>query len=138
MPEPIAASFPIRLPAIPAGPIPSSTKALRATGEFTLVSEPAQADLILVRFVSPIGPYSGAIAPIERTWEGNPLPMFRLVIYDRKTHYILWTCTQSVEYAVMQKSHDKNFDAAVSAILQQFLQVAGNAPGQTGSTSGTH
>ncbi|MGA2569816.1 MAG: hypothetical protein ABSF23_04790 [Terracidiphilus sp.] len=54
--------------------------------------------------------------------------MFRLVVYDRKTHYVLWTVTQSIEAAVGQKAHDKTFDGAIGEILNRLLQVAGKPP----------
>jgi hypothetical protein len=99
--------------------------ALKATGDYTLVSKPSQADLVLeLRLTAPYGPS----LPNKQSWEGDPLPMFRLVVYDRETHYILWTCTQSVEHAVMQKSHDPNFDVALIGLLNQFLSAAGKAP----------
>jgi hypothetical protein len=34
----------------------------------------------------------------------DPLPMFRLVIYDRATHYILWALTESIASALVQKT----------------------------------
>jgi hypothetical protein len=40
---------------------------------------------------------------------------------------VLWIFTQGIEPALMQKTHDKNFDAALAAILKQFLQIAGKA-----------
>jgi len=50
------------------------------------------------------------------------------VIYDGKTHYILWTVTDSIEIAYLQKTHDKNFDAALTEVLDQFLKIAGKPP----------
>jgi hypothetical protein len=47
------------------------------------------------------------------------------VVYDGKTHYILWTVTSSIELAYLQKTHDKNFDIALTEILNQFLKIAG-------------
>jgi hypothetical protein len=54
--------------------------------------------------------------------------MFRLVVYDRPTHYILWTCTRSVELALLQKSHDRNFDDALTAIRLDFEGLAATPP----------
>lgn len=104
--------------------------ALKATGHFVLVGDPAQADLVLeLRLTAPYGPTE----PDKSKGAAYPLPMFRLVVYDRKTHYALWTFTHSVDVAYRQKSHDKNFDDALAAILQQFLAIAGKtaaAPAQ--------
>ena len=99
--------------------------ALKATGNYTLVGDPAQADLVLeLRLNAPYGPSDAN----KQKGASDPLPMFRLVVYDGKTHYILWTITQSVEIAFLQKTHDKNFDMALTEILNQFLKIAGKPP----------
>ena len=99
--------------------------ALKGTGDYTLVNDPVEADLILeLRLTAPYGPTS----PNKQNGASDPLPMFRLVIYDRKTHYALWTITQSIEVAYLQKIHDRNFDEALSAVLAQFLKIAGKPP----------
>lgn len=99
--------------------------ALKTTGDFTLVADPAQADLILeLRLFAPYGPTNSN----KQNGTADPRPMFRLVIYDGKTHYILWTVTSSIELAFLQKTHDKNFDMALSSLLNQFLQRAGKPP----------
>jgi hypothetical protein len=51
--------------------------------------------------------------------------MFRLVVYDAKTHYVLWSFTESIDVAYLQKSHDHNFDIALAAIVRDFLTLAG-------------
>jgi hypothetical protein len=58
----------------------------------------------------------------------QPLILTRLAVYDGKTHYILWTVTDSIELAHLQKTHDKNFDAALTEVLNQFLKIAGKPP----------
>lgn len=57
-----------------------------------------------------------------------PQPQFRLQIYDRKTHYVLWTLTQPVEYAVMQGSHDRNFDNAILQLADNFEALGEGHP----------
>jgi len=95
--------------------------ALQATKEYTLVSDPNQADIVLeLRLTAPYGPSN----PNRQNGASDPLPQFRLVVYDVKSHYILWTFTESIEPAYLQKTHDKNFDQALSALLTQFLTVA--------------
>jgi hypothetical protein len=99
--------------------------ALKAAGNFTLVPDPAQADLVLeLRLFAPYGPTN----PNKQNGTADPRPMFRLVVYDGKTHYILWTVTSSIELAYLQKTHDKNFDTALSEVLNQFLKIAGKSP----------
>lgn len=102
--------------------------ALKATGDYTLVGDPAQADLVLeLRLFAPYGPTNAN----KQNGTADPRPMFRLVVYDRRTHYALWTVTSSVELAFLQKTHDKNFDMALTQVLNQFLQVAGKPPAGT-------
>jgi len=55
----------------------------------------------------------------------DPLPTFKLTVFDRPTHYVLWTVSQTIDPANLQKTHDKNFDDALSSLLQQLLLAAG-------------
>lgn len=97
---------------------------LQADKSFQVVSSPAQADLVLeLQLTAPNGPTRGS----KQLGAGDPVPMFRLVVYDRPTHYILWTETQSIEVALLQKTHDRNFDQALNALIAHFLQVAGKS-----------
>jgi hypothetical protein len=57
--------------------------------------------------------------------------MFRLVVYDRKTHYVLWAFTQSIEIAYLQKTHDHNFEIALTAVLLEFESLSGKAQAVT-------
>ncbi|MGH9560856.1 MAG: hypothetical protein ACRD3S_05310, partial [Terracidiphilus sp.] len=79
--------------------------ALKATGSFTLVNDPAQADLVLE-----ISLISSHQAP----------DMFRLVVYDTKTHYIFWTITRGIDFANREDNRERNFDTALSDVLNQF------------------
>jgi hypothetical protein len=99
--------------------------ALMATGQFESMADPADADLVLeLKLTAPSGPAFSSTVNKENG-AADPLPMFRLVIYDRKSHYVLWTLTQSVGYAVGQKNHDHNFDVAILVLLDKFQQLAG-------------
>lgn len=100
--------------------------ALKATGDYTLVADPSQADLVLeLRLVAPSGPSN----PSKPNGAADPVPQFKLVVYDRQTHYVLWIFTRGIEPALLQKTHDKNFDGALAMMLTQFLQTAGKMPG---------
>jgi hypothetical protein len=91
--------------------------ALHAAGQFELVSAPAEADLVLeLRLIAPNGPKDAN----KQYGSADPLPMFRLVVYDRQTHFVLWTFTNSVEIAFKQQTHDHNFDAAISDLVADF------------------
>ena len=96
--------------------------ALKATGDYQLAGDPSQADLVLeLQLFAPSGPTN----PNKSNGAADPLPRFRLIVYDRKTHYVLWTVTESIDTAFSQKSHDKNFDLALNELLNEFLYVAG-------------
>lgn len=95
---------------------------LKASGQFALVDDPSQADLVLeLRLIAPYGPTNAN----KQNGTADPRPMFRLTVFDRKTHYALWTVTESIAVANLQKTHDRNFDDALDAVLTEFLQVAG-------------
>ncbi|MGO8756833.1 MAG: hypothetical protein ACLQG3_01790 [Terracidiphilus sp.] len=117
--------FPSPFSGSPARPYAEFCAALKATGDYTLVTDPGQADLVLeLQLTAPYGPSDAN----KVAGAADPLPMFRLVVYDRKSHYVLWTITESIEAVVGQKAHDKTFDEALNAVLADFLLVAGKAP----------
>jgi hypothetical protein len=85
-----------------------------------VVSDPSQADLVLeIRLLAPAGPQE----PSKQKGASDPLPMLRLVIYDRKTHYVLWALSQSITGAMLQKTHDRNLDDAIRALAADFLAL---------------
>ncbi len=117
--------FPEPFSGDPSRPYTQLYAALKAAGDYTLVNEPSQAALVLeIRLTAPYGPSNAN----KQNGASDPLPMFRLVVYDCKSHYILWTFTQSIEYAILQKTHDRNFDDALTLLLNQFLTLGGKAP----------
>lgn len=99
--------------------------ALKATGHYKLVSDPRQADLVLeLRLTAPYGPSD----PNKVKGASDPLPTFRLVIYEAGSHYVLWALTESIDPANLQKTHDRNFDEALKAIVQDFEALTGKGP----------
>ena len=97
---------------------------LRYTGSHYF-DDPGKADLVLeLQLTAPNGPSQGS----KQNGASDPLPMFRVVVYDRKTHYALWTLTESIAPAVLQKTHDHNFDYALTDILLDFENLTGKAP----------
>jgi hypothetical protein len=95
---------------------------LKAAGQYQLVADPANADLVLeLQLTAPNGPTNGSKA----NGASDPVPMFRLVVYDAKTHFVLWAFTESIEVALLQKTHDRNFDDALTAILKDFEALRG-------------
>jgi hypothetical protein len=105
--------------------------ALAASHRFQIVNSPAQADLIVqIRLTADYIPYR----PHNELGFADRQPLFRLVVYDRPTHYVLWAITQPVEFAVLQHSHDRNFDNAVNALARQFLDLASPSTPASAST----
>jgi hypothetical protein len=101
--------------------------ALRASGDYELVTDPGQADVVLeLRLQAPYGPTN----PNKHNGTADPLPMFRLVIYDRPTHYILWTLTESVDTAFKQQVHDRNFDEAIVNLVSAFQALRHSPAGK--------
>jgi hypothetical protein len=96
-------------------------QALAATGRFQIVDSPAAADLVLtIELSSPLGPLGND----KQKGTADPLPTFKLTVYDRPTHYVLWTITGTVDPANLQKTHDKNFDASLDSIVTQLVAVS--------------
>jgi hypothetical protein len=94
--------------------------ALLKEGQYELVSDPGDADLVFeLRLSAPYGPANAN----KVKGASDPLPMFRLTIFDRKTHYVLWALTESIEEANLQKTHDHNFDDALAALMGDLKTV---------------
>jgi hypothetical protein len=49
--------------------------------------------------------------------------MFRLRIIDRETHYVLWVLTEEIAQANLQKTHDRNFDDALAALVGDLKKL---------------
>lgn len=95
---------------------------------FERVTDPADADLVLeLKLNAPSGPANAD----KQKGASDPLPMFRLVVWDRKTHFVLWALTESVDPATLQKTHDHNFDVAIAALAQEFRNITTPAPTTT-------
>lgn len=93
---------------------------MKSCCRYQLVSDPSDADLVFeLQLLAPNGPQS----PSKQNGASDPLPMFRLAILDRKTHYILWTLTESVYVAFLQKTHDRNFDQAMGNIMSDLKRL---------------
>lgn len=99
--------------------------ALKAAEQYDVVSDPSDADLVLeLKLIAPAGPTNAD----KQKGAADPLPEFRLTIYDRKSHYILWTLNESIGVAALKRTHDRNFDQALNQLLTDFQQLAGKSP----------
>jgi hypothetical protein len=117
--------FPEPFSGDPSRPYNQLYAALTSTNQFHLVTDPSNADLVLeIRLLAPYGPQQ----PSKQNGASDPLPMFRLTVYDAKSHFVLWTITDSVGLAFLQKTHDRNFDAALNDVISQFLAIANKPP----------
>jgi hypothetical protein len=105
--------------------------AVQAWGRYRIVADPSEADVVFeLQLIAPPGPSNAN----KVNGASDPLPMFRLVIFDRKTHYVLWALTESIMVAVLQKTHDNNFDAALSAITMDLKRLT-SAPTSTAANN---
>jgi hypothetical protein len=94
-------------------------------GRYQLVATPAEADLIFeLQLTAPNGPANAD----KSKGASDPLPMLRLVIYDRPTHYVLWALTESIAPAGRQKTHDHNFDEAVANLVLDAGRLTKSLP----------
>jgi hypothetical protein len=96
-------------------------------GEYELVTDPADADLVFeLQLSAPNGPSNAN----KQKGASDPLPMLRLVIFDRRTHYALWALTESIDPAALQKTHDHNFDDAIAALVQDLKRLTSPHPAE--------
>jgi len=94
-------------------------------GRYQLTESPAEADLVFeLQLMAPNGPSNAD----KSKGASDPLPMLRLVIYDRPTHYVLWALTESIAPAGRQKTHDHNFDEAVSSLVLDAGRLTKSLP----------
>jgi hypothetical protein len=98
--------------------------AMQQWGRYELVSDPTEADLVFeVRLAGPSGPQN----PDKQKGASDPLPIFYLTIVDRKSHYTLWTLTESISLAFLQKTHDRNFDDALGSLVADVKNLSATA-----------
>lgn len=97
--------------------------AMQSWGHYQIVNDPTQADLVLeLKLEPPSGPqYKGPNKPANVT---NPQPTLHLTVYDRGAHYVLWGFAAPVEDAILQKTHDRNFDLALEELTNDLKRVA--------------
>ena len=88
--------------------------ALQGSGFFEMAGDPSDADLVL---------------EIQFANSGPGPDIFKLLIYDRKTHFLLWTLLEPITMCTRQRSCDTNYDDALLVLLLNFEKLAGKAPG---------
>ena len=104
--------------------------ALKTWGHYDLVSSPADAELVFeISFASPLAPFTTSSfysGPIRSNSAYDP--HFKLAIIDVKTHVTIWTMIEHIQLALLQKNSDKNFDNAMTALVNDVAKLAGTAP----------
>jgi hypothetical protein len=109
--------------------------ALQDWGRYNLVTAPDAADLVLeLRLFAPNGPTTAN----KQKGASDPLPMFRLTVIDRKSHYTLWALTESIDPANLQKTHDRNFDVALATLALDLRRLATKSPPTAASSAIPH
>ena len=83
---------------------------MKSWGRCELVSSPADADVVLE--ISWALSDTGLRLPV--------LGQLRLVVIDPKTHVTLWTIAEYVRGAVLFGNRDKNFDQAMTTIVNRL------------------
>ena len=86
-------------------------------GRYELVTSPRDADLVFE--VSWVLSDTGLRLPV--------LGQLRLVVIDPKTHVTLWNFTEYVRGAILLSNRDKNFDQAMTTIVNR-MKILANPP----------
>ena len=100
--------------AAPTGLTTSSMLPSKTGAGSDIVSSPADADLVLE--ISWVLTDTGLRLPV--------LGQLRLGIIDPRTHVTLWNLTEYVRGAILLGNRDKNFDQAMTTILNRMKLLA--------------
>ncbi len=94
-----------------------------ALGRYTMVADPAAADLVLeLHYEIDLG------QSIASNDSRRSVRQFRVVIIDPHTHTVLWSLTERTNYALFQKNRNKNLDETVSALVSDFNSLTSAQP----------
>lgn len=103
---------------------------LKTWGHYDLVSGPGDAELAFeISFACPLVPFTtsdGYSMPTPSSPSYDP--RFKLAIIDVKTRVTVWTVIEHIQLALLQKNSDKNFDNAMTALVNDVAKLAGTAP----------
>ncbi len=90
--------------------------ALKATGRLQIVDDPAKADIVLVLQILPADRI-----PLEI--EGA-----RVLVYDGKTHFVLWTLVRRLDTCATISGCVKSLDRAVQGLANDLATLCGKSP----------
>lgn len=91
---------------------------MKEWGRYQIVSSPGDADLVFE--ISWVLTDTGLRLPV--------LGQLRLVVIDPKTHVTLWNLTQYVRGAILLGNRDKNFDQAMTIVVNRLKVLANRSP----------
>lgn len=90
---------------------------------FTLVTDPAAADLIVeLHYEIDLG--SSIVSDGGR----NGARQFRAALIEPHTHTLVWSLTERTNYAGLQRNRDKNLDSAITALVSDFGTLVSPQP----------
>ena len=101
----------------PAMVYPSAFRALNKMGNYSLSATPENADLLME--VSVGVQYSSV-----SSGSSTQTPYVRLVLYDRKTHALLWEIDEMLGAAFREASMQKNIDQSMAALAADLKALA--------------
>ncbi len=102
-------------------------QALKASGAYHLVSQPDQADLVVVVTTG------GAISPAGNSYLTASSDL-HLQIIDRRTNIPIWAMDQPVFFAFRHKNRNRNYERAMVRLIGQFEAFTGVAASPPKST----
>jgi hypothetical protein len=104
---------------------------LDALHRFKLVTDPGQADLVVeLHYEIDLGG--------SKVSGGNSARQFRAVLFDAETHTVVWSITERTNYAALQRNRDRNLDAAMAALVNDFTSVVSPQPVPPNNKSKVH
>ncbi len=96
---------------------------LDALHRFTLVQDPAAADLIVeLHYEIDLG------ASVISDGGRSGARQFRTVLIEPHTHTLVWSLTERTNFAGRQKNRDKDLAAAVNALVADFASLVSTQP----------
>lgn len=94
--------------------------AMKEWGRYELVVTPAEAELIFeIRFSVSQGPMRVSLGNGMSPQE----PQVRLVIFDPRTHVVLWAFTELVKQAALTANERKNFKLTLDKVVNDVKEL---------------
>jgi hypothetical protein len=101
--------------------------AIKAWGQYELVSAPGDADLVLEIRLAVIQLQRERVLAADDSVLYDP--QVTLIIREAKSHETLWGLTEHIQVAVLQSNREKNFEQALAKLVAEVKRIAGPEPG---------